>query len=190
MALPEVGRQTGDNENTREDIFKEIDILVGMEHENVIFMKEYFEENNKASNGSIPVCIKDTMSCRLLLKAKIYDDAPDIYCEELCTTYASPFLVLLLKQSLKVYSFVMSLPSMQVYLVTELLLGGELLDAVLERGSYSESDARLCFAQLLSGIDYLHSRSASHAAFSSFGILASSVPLCKTALAYTELYCS
>lgn len=48
MALPEVGRQTSDNENTREDIFKEIDILVGMEHENVIFMKEYFEENNKA----------------------------------------------------------------------------------------------------------------------------------------------
>lgn len=47
MALPEVGRQTSDNENTREDIFKEIDILVGMEHENVIYMKEYFEENNK-----------------------------------------------------------------------------------------------------------------------------------------------
>lgn len=47
---------------------------------------------------------------------------------------------------------------LQVYLVTELLLGGELLDAVLERGSYSEADARLCFAQLLSGIDYLHSR--------------------------------
>ena len=35
---------------------------------------------------------------------------------------------------------------LQVYLVTELLLGGELLDAVLERGSYSESDARMCFA--------------------------------------------
>ena len=47
---------------------------------------------------------------------------------------------------------------MQVYLITELLTGGELLDAVLERGSYSEADARLCFAQLLSGIDYLHSR--------------------------------
>ena len=53
MALPEVGRQTGDNENTREDIFKEIDILVGMEHENVIFMKEYFEENNKVSIFSV-----------------------------------------------------------------------------------------------------------------------------------------
>ena len=48
---------------------------------------------------------------------------------------------------------------LQVYLVTELLLGGELLDAVLERGSYSESDARMCFAQLLSGIQYLHSKS-------------------------------
>ena len=47
MALPPIGQQTGDNENTREDIFKEIDILVGMEHENVIYMKEYFEENNK-----------------------------------------------------------------------------------------------------------------------------------------------
>lgn len=49
MQVPEVGRQTSDNENTREDIFKEIDILVGMEHDNVIFMKEYFEESNKVS---------------------------------------------------------------------------------------------------------------------------------------------
>lgn len=47
---------------------------------------------------------------------------------------------------------------LQVYLVTELLMGGELLDAVLERGSYSEADARVCFAQLLKGIEYLHGR--------------------------------
>jgi len=76
----------------REDIFKEIDILVGMNHENVIFLKEYFEEGNK------------------------------------------------------------------VYLITELLTGGELLDAVLERGSYNEADARLSFVQLLRGIQYLHSK--------------------------------
>lgn len=31
----------------REDIFKEIDILVGMNHENVIYLKEYFEEGDK-----------------------------------------------------------------------------------------------------------------------------------------------
>lgn len=33
----------------RDDIFKEIDILCDLTHENVIFMKEYFEENNKVS---------------------------------------------------------------------------------------------------------------------------------------------
>ena len=42
----------------------------------------------------------------------------------------------------------------------ELLLGGELLDAVLAKGSYSEADARLCFVQLLRGVHYLHSRCA------------------------------
>ena len=34
----------------------------------------------------------------------------------------------------------------------ELLTGGELLDAVLDKGSYSEADARLCFLQLLRGV--------------------------------------
>ncbi len=32
----------------QDDIFKEIDILIGLDHPNVIFLKEYFEENNKA----------------------------------------------------------------------------------------------------------------------------------------------
>ena len=31
----------------REDIFKEIDILCGLDHENVVALKEYFEEGNK-----------------------------------------------------------------------------------------------------------------------------------------------
>ena len=31
----------------QDDIFKEIDILIGLDHPNVIFLKEYFEENNK-----------------------------------------------------------------------------------------------------------------------------------------------
>lgn len=47
MALPEKGRAVGENENTRDDIFKEIDILVGLNHPNVICLKEYFEESNK-----------------------------------------------------------------------------------------------------------------------------------------------
>ena len=49
MALPEKGRVVGENENTRDDIFKEIDILVGLNHPNVIYLKEYFEESNKVN---------------------------------------------------------------------------------------------------------------------------------------------
>lgn len=36
--------------------------------------------------------------------------------------------------------------------------GGELLDAVLEKGHYSEADARSCFLQIMRAIQYLHSR--------------------------------
>ena len=46
----------------------------------------------------------------------------------------------------------------QVCLITELLTSGELLDAVLQRGCYSEDDARECFVQLLKGIEYLHAK--------------------------------
>lgn len=38
--------------------------------------------------------------------------------------------------------------------------GGELLDAVLEKGHYSEADARSCFLQIMRAIQYLHSRCA------------------------------
>jgi serine/threonine protein kinase len=41
-------------------------------------------------------------------------------------------------------------------------LAGELLDALLERGSYSEEDARLIFRQILSGVQYLHSKGITH----------------------------
>ncbi|GAB4813322.1 hypothetical protein N2152v2_000368 [Parachlorella kessleri] len=96
MSLPAPGATATANDNTREDIFKEIDILIGLEHDNVIFLKEYFEEGNK------------------------------------------------------------------VYLIMELLQGGELLDAVLEKGHYSEDDARTCFLQIMRGIMYLHSMGIVH----------------------------
>jgi serine/threonine protein kinase len=47
MALPQPGETPGENENTREDIFKEIDILCSLNHDNVVFLKEYFEDGNK-----------------------------------------------------------------------------------------------------------------------------------------------
>jgi serine/threonine protein kinase len=36
--------------------------------------------------------------------------------------------------------------------------GGELLDAVLDKGHYSEADARSCFMQIIGAIQYLHSK--------------------------------
>jgi serine/threonine protein kinase len=44
----------------------------------------------------------------------------------------------------------------------EMLEGGELLDAVLEKGHYSEADARSCFLQIMRAIQYLHSRGIVH----------------------------
>jgi serine/threonine protein kinase len=49
----------------------------------------------------------------------------------------------------------------QVYLVTELATGGELLEAVVSRGAYPEDEARAAFAGLVAGVAYLHSRCAS-----------------------------
>jgi len=50
----------------------------------------------------------------------------------------------------------------KVYLITEILSGGELLEAVLLKGHYSERDARLCFRKLLDGLCYLHERKIAH----------------------------
>ena len=38
------------------------------------------------------------------------------------------------------------------------------MDAVIEKGHYSEDDARKIFVQIMDGIQYLHSRSAPPAA--------------------------
>ncbi|KDD72402.1 protein kinase [Helicosporidium sp. ATCC 50920] len=95
MALPPPGGHTG-NDVTREDIFKEINILLELNHPNIIYLREYFEEANRA------------------------------------------------------------------YLITEHLAGGELLDAVLAAGHYSEADARQAFRQLLQGVQYLHSKGYTH----------------------------
>lgn len=40
--------------------------------------------------------------------------------------------------------------------------GGELLESVLQRGSYSESTAHACFQQLLEGVRYCHSHGVVH----------------------------
>lgn len=47
MTLPTDGHTAGDGESTRDDIFKEIDIIMSLRHSNIIFMKEYFEETGR-----------------------------------------------------------------------------------------------------------------------------------------------
>jgi hypothetical protein len=50
----------------------------------------------------------------------------------------------------------------KVYLVTELLEGGELLDALLDRGNYTEADAGAIIRPVLEGLAYLHGRGVTH----------------------------
>ena len=50
----------------------------------------------------------------------------------------------------------------KVYLVTELVTGGELLDRVTEKGNYTEKDAASLIRQILDGVAYLHSNGIVH----------------------------
>lgn len=49
----------------------------------------------------------------------------------------------------------------KVYIVTELVTGGELLDRVTDKGNYSEQDAAEIIKQILQGVAYLHSQGMS-----------------------------
>ncbi|KAK7462610.1 hypothetical protein BaRGS_00038363, partial [Batillaria attramentaria] len=45
-----------------------------------------------------------------------------------------------------------------VYLVMELVTGGELFDRIVEKGSYTEKDASMLIRQVLEAVDYMHER--------------------------------
>ena len=48
------------------------------------------------------------------------------------------------------------------FIVTELVLGGELFDRIIEREHYSEYEARECARTILDAIGYLHHHSIAH----------------------------
>ncbi|CAL8106467.1 unnamed protein product [Calicophoron daubneyi] len=50
----------------------------------------------------------------------------------------------------------------QIYLVMELAEGGELFDRIIKRGKFSERDAAMIIAQMLSGVRYMHSAGYVH----------------------------
>lgn len=50
----------------------------------------------------------------------------------------------------------------KVYVIMELMTGGELLDMVMENGPLKEEDARVIMARVFKGIEHLHSRNIVH----------------------------
>ncbi len=43
-----------------------------------------------------------------------------------------------------------------IYLVVELLHGGELFERIVKKGQYSEKDACILMKKMLSALDYMH----------------------------------
>jgi len=49
-----------------------------------------------------------------------------------------------------------------LYIVTEVVTGGELFDRIVDKGSYSERDAAILVQKLVTAIEYLHSKNVVH----------------------------
>eukprot|EP01041_Mallomonas_annulata_P004441 gene4441-8852_t len=49
-----------------------------------------------------------------------------------------------------------------IYIVMELVRGGDLFDRIVERGKYDESNARIVMQKILSAVEYLHKKNIVH----------------------------
>ncbi len=50
----------------------------------------------------------------------------------------------------------------KIFLVCELITGGELFDKIVEKQRFSEDEARFYFKQIIEGVDYCHSQGVCH----------------------------
>ena len=64
VAIPEQGKAVDSNKPTLEDIFREIDILAGLDHPHVITLREFFVENGQVTT----MCLLDSCRCHNSLK--------------------------------------------------------------------------------------------------------------------------
>lgn len=49
-----------------------------------------------------------------------------------------------------------------IYMVQELIMGGEMFDYIIDKGTYNEADASKAFRMILQGLEYLHSKGILH----------------------------
>ncbi len=50
----------------------------------------------------------------------------------------------------------------KIFLVCELITGGELFDKIVEKQRFTENEARFYFKQIIEGVDYCHSQGVCH----------------------------
>ena len=50
----------------------------------------------------------------------------------------------------------------KIFIVLELVTGGELFDLIVQRGRLDEAASRIYFRQLVSGVAYCHSQGVAH----------------------------
>lgn len=51
---------------------------------------------------------------------------------------------------------------MQIFIVLELITGGELFDKIVSEGKFNEETARFYFRQLVTGVKYCHNQGVCH----------------------------
>lgn len=49
-----------------------------------------------------------------------------------------------------------------IYMVTEMCTGGELFDKIIDKGHFSEEEARVIFKQMMLALNYCHSQKVAH----------------------------
>ena len=172
MEVAPVGQDVGGNDNTWADVIAEVSILCRLDHPNIISLREFFIQSNK-----VYLVTNLVKGASLLLRCTG---------KKMCVSLSAIVLLCCRRQAdMKLHSnnenkllsrhglLLQGVTTGTGYLwvprswfrsskAAECGAGGELLESVLQRGSYSEATAHSCFQQLLEGVRYCHSHGVVH----------------------------
>ena len=186
MSLPPAGKRAGDHESSREDIFKEIDILLALDHPNVVQLRGERalrgggggggERGGGEEGGAGFADVRLGGTCA---RGATRRPTPSLSPAEYFESANKAYLIMEVRVRPRVLRGADSAAAPRVQVPqpptpppthlptptthppphTQILRGGELLEAVLNHtGGYSEADARVIFRQLLMALKYLHSK--------------------------------